>query len=403
MARHYSTKKFFRQSPNALLARYFTRHKVLRDFDFTKLKEGNPDPLFAAWLKLPAEKRNPMDAQFQEIFAMSCEAGTKAIIDEARYWTVTVEGEPIDPFIDWISSLKNHYERAFQTFLKHPKFWKGATSFYYADTLSRWQKRKGLPKVAAHCDSASLKDLSDKIVHYFHYTEGKGTNCVVEPFRRNDLDYFFAYPEDYSQRGIEWVRGEFKPRPHTPAFEVIFVYSEADGTLDINYRGDKKAMEPLQSFFCESILKLDELPPDPKDKRVYDLNPLRQRDFAFRIEPGSGVQDVRITKLRLSSCLRQGDRISLEANTTTDRSAIYELMDQVARGLPLRYYNVTRVDFAAEVIVDADKPAKNVPFHVTDPNSCSLKYDDTGRLLREMLKRSGIEPKEPDPDEGDAE
>lgn len=46
---------------------------------------------------------------------------------------------------------------------------------------------------------------------------------------------FFAYPEDYSQRGIEWVRGELKPRPHTPAFEVIFVYSQTEGKLDINY------------------------------------------------------------------------------------------------------------------------------------------------------------------------
>jgi hypothetical protein len=233
--------------------------------------------------------------------------------------------------------------------------------------------------------------------------EGKGANCFVDPLRRNDLDYFFAYPEGYSRRSNEWVRNEFKPRPHNPALEIIFVYSEKEGSLDLHYRGDRKAVEPLQSFFCEAILKLDALPPDLKDKRVYDLNPLRQRDFAFRIEPGSGVQDVRITKLRLSSCLRQGDRINLEADTRTDRSALYDLMDQVTRGLPLQYYNVTRVECAAEVIVDADKPAKNIPFHVTDPNSCSLKYDDTGRLLREMLKRSGIEPKEPDTDEGDAE
>ncbi|MEA3278356.1 MAG: hypothetical protein U9Q81_24295 [Pseudomonadota bacterium] len=402
MARHYNTKKFFRQSPNALLARYFKRHRVLRDFDFTKLKEGNPDPLFAAWLGLPEKQRAKMEADFQAIFALSCEAGTKAIIDEARYWTVTVEGEPIEPFIDWISGLKNHYDRAFQTFLKHPKYWRGATNFHYADTLSWWRKRKGLPNVSAHSDKASLDQLAELISSYFH-AEGKGENCFVDPLRRNELDYFFAYPEDYSQRSNEWVHNQFKPRPHNPAFEIIFVYSEKEGSLDLHYRGDRKAMEPLQSFFCEAILKLGELPTDPEDTRVYDLNPLRQRDFAFQIEPGSAVQDIRITKLRLSSCLRKGDRVNLEADTKTDRHAIHDLMDQVAKGLPLKYYNVTRVDFAAEVIVNADKPAKNVPFHVTHPNSCSLKYDDTGRLLREMLKRSGIEPKEPDTSEDDAE
>ncbi len=32
-------------------------------------------------------------------------------------------------------------------------------------------------------------------------------NCVVEAFRRGELDYFFAYPEDYSQQSMEWVEG----------------------------------------------------------------------------------------------------------------------------------------------------------------------------------------------------
>ena len=54
-------------------------------------------------------------------------------------------------------------------------------------------------------------------------TEGRGTHCVVEPVRRGALDYFFAYPEDYSQHSVEWVDGQFGQRPHHPAFEVIYV------------------------------------------------------------------------------------------------------------------------------------------------------------------------------------
>jgi hypothetical protein len=41
--------------------------------------------------------------------------------------------------------LANHYERAMITFLDHAPFWKGATLFYHADTLSYWRKRKNLP------------------------------------------------------------------------------------------------------------------------------------------------------------------------------------------------------------------------------------------------------------------
>ena len=55
MARHYSTTSFFRQVPNALLARYFAERGLLGDVDFSALKETKPDALFEAWLALPEE------------------------------------------------------------------------------------------------------------------------------------------------------------------------------------------------------------------------------------------------------------------------------------------------------------------------------------------------------------
>jgi hypothetical protein len=47
----------------------------------------------------------------------------------------------------------------------------------------------------------------------------------VELFRRGELDYFFAYPENYLRQSIEWVDGEFDRRRHNPAFEVLYVCS----------------------------------------------------------------------------------------------------------------------------------------------------------------------------------
>jgi hypothetical protein len=92
------------------------------------------------------------------------------------------------------------------------------------------------------------------------------------------------------------VNGEFGRRPHNPAFEVIYVYGQKEGSLDLNFRGSHKSIEPLQGMFATAILKLPELPPDPKDGRIYDLN--------------SGIQDVAVRKLRLSSKVKKGDRNS---------------------------------------------------------------------------------------------
>jgi hypothetical protein len=394
MARHYYTKDFFRQMPNALLARYFQGRGLFGDLDFAAMKEGKPDELFAAWLALPDAQRNEMDAELRDIFALCCEKGFLAILDEAR-WQLRETPEEITPLVEKLSALPNHFERAMITFLDHKEFWKGATRFYHADTLSYWRKRKNLPHRTAAVDDASIRQLADLIRNYFHHTEGRGKNCVVEPFRRGELDYFFCYPEDHSQRSIEWVNGVFDPRPHNPAFEVIYVYSQKEGTLDLNFRGSHKAVEPLQGMFAQAILKLDDLPPDPKDERVYDLNPLRQKNFSFSYAVGSGIENVAVKKLRLSSRVNKGDRITLEADATQDPDAVYTLLDKIGKAVPLHLYNITQVELAASVVVDADKPAKSVTIRITHPNSCSLKYDELDLKLRDMLEASGIEPKEP--------
>lgn len=399
MTRHYSVKNFLRQMPNALLARYLARQGVLQGFEFAAITETKIDPLFAAWLELPEPQRHGMDAEFAEIFAMSCEKGWLAILDEAR-WQMRADPEALSTFVDVLAALPNHYHRAMVTFLDYHPCWKGATRFFHADNLTYWRKRKNMGHRQAAVDQRSIGELARQIRTWFHHTEGRGTHCVVEPFRRGELDYFFAYPEDYSQQSIEWVGGEFGRRPHNPAFEVVFVYSQQEGTLDLNFRGSNKAVEPLQGIFATTILKLDELPANPKDSRVYDLNPLRLRDFQFVYGIESGIERVVVKKLRLSSRVTRGDRITLEADTARDPERVYTLADRVGKSVPLSLYNVTQVELAATVVVDAEKPAKTVTIRITHPNSCSLKYDELDLRLRDMLEASGIEPREPSEDEG---
>ena len=394
MTRHYSTNDFFRQIPNALLANYFRRREVFGDVDFSAINETKPDKLFAEWLALSEDKRNAMDAEFREIFELSCEKGFRAIIDEAEWHLANAPGA-VPGVIEKLAGLTNHFERAMVTFLDHNQFWKGATRFFHADTLPYWRKRKNLPNKPAAVDEGSVQELASLIRAYFHHTEGRGNNCIVEPFRRGELDYFFAYPEDYSQQSVEWVAGEFDRRPHNPAFEVIYVYSQQDGSLDLNFRGSYKAIEPLQGIFAEAILNLSELPPDPKDIRIYDLNPLRQKSFDFIYAVGSGIENVTVKKLRLSSKVNKGDRITLEADTTSNPTAVYELLDKIRRSVPLHLYNVTQVEISASVTVDSNKLSKAVTIRITHPNSCSLKYDELDLKLRDMLHASGIEPKEP--------
>jgi hypothetical protein len=385
MTRHYATKDFFRQMPNALLARYFAGRGVFGELDFAAMSETRHKALF--------------DAEFRDIFEMSCENGFLAIVDEAT-WHREQDTDPNAAIVfaeklSALSALANHFERAMVTYLDHNEFWRGARHFHHADTLSHWRKRKNLPHNVAAVDPTSIETLAKNIRTYFHHTEGRGNNCVVEPFRRGELDYFFAYPEDYSQQSPEWVGGEFNIRPHNPAFEVVFVYSQSEGTLDLNYRGVNKAIVPLQAMFAAAILNLQELPEDPKDLRVYDLGPLKESNFEFTYDIDSGIESVVVKKLRLSSRATKGERISLEADTSQDPKAVYALLDRIRTAMPMAQYSVTQVDLAVSMVVEADRPAKTVTIRISFPNSCSLKYDALGLKLRDMLSASGIEPSDP--------
>ena len=396
MARNYSTRDFFRQMPNALLARYFHSRGMFLELNFEAMKEGRPEELINAWAGLPVDQQAEMEAEFREIQEMSGEKGFIAILDEAR-WHLEARPDELKKFVDTLSALPDHWSRAMVALLDYPECWKGATLFHHADRLPYWRKRKNLPSVTAAVDQGSLDALGELVKGYFRFAEGRGRNCVVEPYRRGDRDYFFAFPEDHAQRSVEWVDGEFNSRPHNPAFEIVFVYSQREGTLDLNFRGSPKAIAALQGIFAQAILKLDELPPDPKDNRVYELGPLLRPGFRFSHEPGSGIVAVVVKKLRLSSRSRPGDRITVEADSFRDRDAIYVLMDQIGKAVPLQQYNVTQVELAAAVQIDASRPPKTVPIRITHPNSCSLKYDEVGLRLRQMLASSGIEPRAPAP------
>ena len=64
-------------------------------------------------------------------------AKMRAILDEAQ-WHLAQNADPnaANAFTEKLAALVNHFERAMVTYLDHNPFWRGATHFYHADTLS---------------------------------------------------------------------------------------------------------------------------------------------------------------------------------------------------------------------------------------------------------------------------
>jgi hypothetical protein len=383
MAAQYSNRHFFRKTPNHYLATYFENKGIPLDLDFTTLKENDTDALQAALNSLLDGQTTDIEAEFQDVNALACEGGITALVDEAKY-----HGD--DEFIEEIAAIEGFHAKAMWAFLNKPKYWHGAAMFLHADNVSPsyWKKRNDLPSLPPHLEEEDVHALAGAISNYFFNKEGRGKNCKVEPYKRNQKEYLFAYPEDFAQSAVEWVGGTLKNQAHHPAFEIIFVYCEAEGSLDIYAPKNRKAIPELQTMFAKNILKLETLPDGGIDNRVYELTPVIQDDFQFKIEPASGIASVLVTRLRVTLEHDIKKRITIEANPYNDPDAVDTLLKKL--NLPPHYVSQVSLKVKFEAIGNRRPVTRNV--NITHPNSCALNHDGNDLKIRQMLAGSGLEP-----------
>jgi hypothetical protein len=136
------------------------------------------------------------------------------------------------------------------------------------------------------------------------------------------------------------VRNQLSNRSRHPAFEIIFVYTQAEGSLDIYAPRNTKAVPQLQQIFADTILGLDELDDFGGDKKVYVLDALASRDFIFHYPIDCGIEYVTVKKLRLSLKTGNKERVTVEADPSPDTKAIYNLIEEL--NLPL--FHVTQAE-----------------------------------------------------------
>lgn len=384
MARQYSHLQFFRRTPNALLARYFReKHGVLQEIAFENLKETEVELVFRGFTALAEEKQAEIEAECQEIDAMACQGGVTALTDEADF-------HQDEAFIEAISKIPSFHGALMWAFLEHPKYWAGATLFLHSDNISEslWKKRNDLPHLVPHVEDEDAERLAQAISHYFHSKQARGRNCKVEVFRRHEKEYFFAYPEDFAQSGVEWVRNALATRARHPAFEIIFVYTKAEGSLDIYAPKNSNSVPDLQQIFAEVILKIDELDEASEDNRVYALDALADRDLVFTYPLGCGIESVSVGMLRLRLNSGNKRRITVEAETKQDPKAVYDLMAK----LNLPPHHITQAEIKVTFAPTAGTRARTRTFKISHPNWCALRHDGRDLLIRKMLADSGIEP-----------
>lgn len=399
MNKNYNPKDFFRHSSKELLQALFKKYEVMAEFDFSEKSQNKiVENLFKEWQTLDQEIFNRLESDFIEIHNMSNERGFQALVDELNF-----HGQDLIKTCDE-KKIQDIFSKVFWTYLNRESlcdkdFWTNAKHFQKSDAIAkgRWKKRSQLGQNIAQDSDEACKQFASDLSAFLKEKLGKGKNCQVDVLKRErggkQFIYYFAYPEDFSITSLEYSTkndNTLKREYRRPAFEIIFLYSQEEESLDIWHDGvGRPIIHDLQSIFCKNILSC-EIQKPVKDRPEYALDQLKNRDMIFKIDPTLGISSLAVCSLKLSS--GYGCNITIDVNANENKLAIYSLLEKIEGKLDKVFLKVIRASFIATFKkLNPDGKPITITFSISLPNNCKLQHFGEDGAIRQVLLDSGVQ------------
>ncbi|MCI0364961.1 MAG: hypothetical protein L0219_13870 [Phycisphaerales bacterium] len=376
MGQQYSAKRFFREVSVPLLRRYFDGLELSGGLPWGDLENGEVDAFVDAFDELPVRKREQIEGDFMLVTEMGTEDCSVTIRDVAELWK--------KPWAAMLDSMQNDYERAFLAFLEDRELLEIVDDYGEIDRFadSRWWRRSVGKKLEITDDEKAIKKLSSAI-RALYKKQGRGRLCDIDSRERSAPQRYcyFAYPEDLpkTDQGYD-EHGRLGRRTRRTTMEIIFVYRPEDGILEMVARGDKQHKEALAAAFCTTILGLTTLPA-PDQKPPFDLNVLKDRNFAFPTDTADNIDRVEVRQLRFD-LPGNGNRrlvVSVRPRQQDDPKLIYSVVDDALNKAKyqLASLDVSQARLSIRFRGVGGRRAKTLTFDITFPDRCNLK--DSGK------------------------
>lgn len=366
----FNPKRVLRQISNPLKKEFFERQGQSLPVEWDRLTNIQIDEVFHAWQALPDGPRKQIEIVLHDMDEMATEdGGLRVLIEEGQYRGLDLAKD--------IEAMDSRFDKVLWVYLNHPEIWNAAVMFARADGISAgrsWTKRGDMPVAEPKRGKKEIEKLALALSAYYRERQGRGHHCHIEHFQRGgEQDYYFVYLSDYADTHINFdEKGELQRTPERRAFEIVFAYERAAGSLEMFAKGGKKVIEPLQRIFSRVILGKD-LPPADPNERPYRLDHLMDRGFGFPTDPEDGVEEVALRRMRVSIVGNRRRRILLEPDEELGREAIYDMLEQDLNRarLPRSILHVTKVTI--QMRFNGNGNGRALEFDVSYPNSCNLK------------------------------
>ncbi len=383
----FNPLSFFRHVPDASLQQFFSSVPAFDGFDWSAVTERRIEPVYERCNLIPPDECARIFNVFLTIESLANPGGTQALLEAARDIDVEVAAE--------IGGDMGAHERAFRCYLRDKRIFRTARMLGHIDGLPKrsWDTLKNLPLKAVDVTPEMLAELGRQFSEYFWATQKRGERCIVEHRRREgDVDCFFAYPADYLEERFGYDDdGQLGFQRQRPAFEVIFGYHRSNGTTDAYVQGGRKVRQPLAQIFARVVLGIDQLPEAFADE-PFNLEIFKNPNITFPANPGHLITLVRVQAMRLQFHGYRAGRITVAIDARSRDGSVYDVIADKLAEKHARLANATVMGVTMQAFLrDDDGEERAVLFKISAPSTCDLGDSSEEQLLRQYLRKWGIE------------
>ena len=385
MSRQFSIPTILRMVPNELLQEFFV---ILGHSEFDpcwpQLGKRELDPMLDYITDLPASQASQMDQELQAVYELSCQSGMAAITESAKLHGVS------DLPLQMPQEMSVH-GRAMWTRLNHPEVFNTAQLLHEVDHLSWWRKRNDLPATEPDISPETIQQLEHGISCLLK-DQGRGRLCTIETYRRGDVHYFFAYPDDYSETAHKHDdAGKLIPVVINKTMQVVFAYDQSAGSLETYAKLPKRMKEGLENCFATCILggRLS----DQSPSKTFEMNQLKDPDFHLQTDPQDCVA-AQVIRMRMAH-QSNGRKLDVAIDRTNPGESIYRAIQETLQSdvRSLSHWNIISVAIHFEFLPKADRKPGRQTITVSFPNTCNVRSERSERIeiIQKYLKRWNID------------
>ena len=383
----FSLQSFLRRAPNALLKTFFTSYPTFTDFDWEAVSERRVDPILERFAEVPAADRQRALRTFRRVEMLANSEGSQVLIEAARDTNEEIAVQ--------LGAMGSSRERALWTCMNYPRVFESARTLSHIDTLPKrsWETRKVPAVPSFHATDDMKSELGLRIAAYLQAVQGRGELCAVDHGSRDgEVEYFFAYPADYADELIGYDSdGQFERKSYHPAFEIMFGYHPADGTLDIYAQGGGSIRDHMVRAFCSAVLGIEQ-DPEPWPAPCFDLELFKNKNLTFPTRPADQISMVRVKAMRVQYYTGHGGKITFEIDGRRKEGSVHDVIGERFSGSHalLAEGTVLSVVMQAFLRTPAGKD-RNLTFRLTAPSFCDLEDSPEELTLRGYLREWKVE------------